>query len=70
MNYLLDILEKAKSIYTNDHLSDYDKDVALATLMTLMENRYDIPLLRNPEWESKNPKVISIYREISNMRKL
>ncbi|MEC1387351.1 hypothetical protein [Aerococcus viridans] len=50
-------------------VSDYYKTVKLAELMTEMEAEYRIPMLKKPEWEEKNRKVISLYRKISRSRK-
>lgn len=44
------------------------RDLLLAELMTKMEREYQIPLRRDPEWERKNPEVISLYRQISRSR--
>lgn len=35
-----------------------------------MEGEYQLPLLRNKEWEAKTPEVIEVYRKISDMREL
>ncbi|MBM0067934.1 hypothetical protein [Alkalicoccobacillus gibsonii] len=40
----------------------------LSMLMTYMEGEYQIPMLKNPEWESNNRKVIALYRKISMSR--
>jgi hypothetical protein len=45
-----------------------ERDRLLAELMTMMEKEYRIPLLRDPEWEKKNRKVIALYRKISMSR--
>src|SRR5690606_19058499 len=44
------------------------RDLLLTKLMTKMEREYQIPLRRDPEWERKNPEVISLYRQISRSR--
>lgn len=44
------------------------KDVRLANLMTDMEQAYDIPCLRNDEYNKKNPHVIAMYRAVSEAR--
>lgn len=40
----------------------------LSMLMTYMEGEFSIPMLRNPEWESNNRKIIALYRKISRSR--
>ena len=62
--------EKATMIEADPYLTQDQKDLKLGQLMTEMEHRYKIPMLRNERWESDNPSVILIYREISNMRKI
>lgn len=62
--------EKATMIEADPYLTQDQKDVKLAGLMTAMELKYAIPMLRNEQWEKDNPSVIHIYREISNMRKI
>jgi len=70
MDKLICFLEKAIKIATNPNMSQDQKDVWLAELMTAMERRYEIPMLRNEQWEKDNSYVISVYRKISDMRKL
>ena len=70
MDKLVYFLEEATKIAADIHLSQYQKDVRLAELMTAMERRYGIPMFRNEQWEIDNSYVISVYREISSMRKL
>ena len=62
--------EKATMIDADPYLTQDQKDVRLAQLMTAMEQRYKIPMLRDDGWEKENSSVILIYREISNMRKI
>lgn len=70
MDKLICFLEKATAITDDPHMTQYQKDVRIAELMTVMERRYEIPMFRNKAWETNNSYVISVYREISNMRKL
>lgn len=70
MDKLPCFLEKATKIADDQYMSQDQKDVRLAGLMTDMERRYEIPMFRNKQWETNNSYVISVYREISNMRKL
>jgi hypothetical protein len=51
-------------------LSISKRDGKLAQLMTLMEQTFKIPMLRNLHWEEENNEVISLYRTISYSRKL
>lgn len=44
------------------------KDKKLAELMTEMEQVYNIPMLRNEEWERENKRVIALYRRMSLSR--
>jgi hypothetical protein len=50
-------------------LSDRQRNMKLAELMTQMESEFSIPRLSNPEWEKNNKKVIALYRKISMSRK-
>lgn len=52
----------------NSNMSSQEKDKALSNLMTEMEKAYHIPLLRDSEWETKNKKVIALYRILSQSR--
>lgn len=49
-------------------LSAEEKSRRFAKLMTKMEREFDIPILRNVEWERKNKAVVSLYRKISMSR--
>ncbi|KZE66870.1 hypothetical protein AWM68_20070 [Fictibacillus phosphorivorans] len=44
------------------------KDKKLAELVTEMEQVYQIPMLRNEEWERENKRVIALYRKVSLSR--
>ena len=70
MDKLICFLEKATKIVADPRMTQYQKDVRLAELMTNMERIYKIPMFRNEQWEKDNEYIITIYREISNMRKL
>ena len=65
-----DFLDEAERTNKSLTLDEDQKARKLAELMTYMEIKYGIPLLRNPEWESRNAEVIEVYRAISNMRNL
>ena len=70
MDKLICFLEKATTIAADPRMTQYQKDVRLAELMTDMERIYKIPMFRNEQWEKDNEYISTIYREISNMRKL
>ena len=70
MDKLICFLEKATKIVADPRMTQYQKDVRLAELMTDMERIYKIPMFRNEQWEKDNEYISTIYREISNMRKL
>jgi|GEM_PF-1286151 len=44
------------------------KDRRLANLMTDLEQAYNIPTLRDQEFEKENPFVMQLYRTISEAR--
>lgn len=46
------------------------RDYRLAALMTDMEGAFNVPTLKNDEWESANPAVADLYREVSKARGL
>ncbi|WP_079524965.1 MULTISPECIES: hypothetical protein [Halobacillus] len=49
-------------------LSTGEKDRRFATLMTEMEQAFNIPMLKNQEWERENRAVIALYRKVSRSR--
>ncbi|MGJ9460699.1 hypothetical protein [Oceanobacillus sp. CF4.6] len=51
-------------------LSDSQKSKEYANLMTEMEYKFKVPMLKDPEWEKENRSVIALYRKISNSRDL
>jgi len=64
-------LKKINSRYEEIIHSDRPEEIKtnqLSMLMTYMEGHFSIPMLRNEEWESKNRKVIALYRKISRSR--
>ncbi|MBG9728002.1 hypothetical protein ABD87_00150 [Lysinibacillus sphaericus] len=64
-------LKKINQEYENiihSGLASYVKDKKLSELMTVMEKKYSIPLLKNQEWENQNRKIIAMYRKISESR--
>ena len=70
MDKLICFLEKATKIVADPRMTQYQKDVRLAELMTDMERIYKIPMFRNEQWEKENEYIITIYREISRMRSI
>jgi len=52
------------------NLTDNQKSREYANLMTEMEHEFEIPILKNEEWEKKNKAVIALYRKISMSRSL
>ncbi|ASB89344.1 hypothetical protein ACH95_22655 [Bacillus glycinifermentans] len=52
----------------NSNFTEKTKDEKLAILMTELEKEFCIPILKNPEWERENRKVLALYRKISMTR--
>lgn len=48
--------------------NDEFRTFQLRDLMTEMEGRFDIPLLKDEKYNQANPEVIELYLEISNAR--
>lgn len=61
------INERYENIMKADIPSDR-KAKQLADLMTEMEGKYNIPMIRKQEFENENRKVIALYRKISMSR--
>lgn len=58
-------------IYENIMHSDAsqeEKDRQLARLMTELEKVFNIPVLRDPEWEKENKAVVALYKKVSMSR--
>ena len=51
-------------------LDEPAKTNQLATLMTEMEQQYQIPMERDARWEQDYRKVIALYRKVANSRDL
>ena len=47
-----------------------ERDYRLAALMTEMERKFRIPTFESAPWESANPDVADLYREVSYARAL
>ena len=65
-----EMMRRAGEIIRNKNLDGQQKDEKLAALMTELEGEYNIPLLKNPQWEDENPKLYKAYKAISDMREL
>lgn len=46
------------------------REIRLGELMTEMEGVFKIPALKNTTWEKENPRVIELYRKVSESRNL
>lgn len=46
------------------------KDRRLANLMTDLEQAYNIPILRDQDFEKANPFLMQLYRTVSEAREL
>lgn len=47
-----------------------DKDKMLASLMTEMEQTFQIPMMKNKVWEEEEPEVYALYRKVADSRSL
>ena len=60
--------------YTNAYLSVKEcndieiRNIQLAALMTGMEKQYNIPIMRDDEYNKANPNIMKLYKDISNAR--
>ncbi|WP_214798943.1 MULTISPECIES: hypothetical protein [unclassified Exiguobacterium] len=66
------MIEQFKAQYNAimDSAPGRQRDLRLAALMTELERKYRIPALKDEQWESANPAVIELYREVSQARAL
>lgn len=66
------MIEQFKSQYNAimDSPPGRQRDLRLAALMSEMERKYRIPALKDEQWESTNPAVAELYREVSQARAL
>lgn len=44
------------------------RNIQLAALMTGMEKQFNIPIMRDDEYNKANPNIIELYRDISSAR--
>ena len=57
-----------ESILHSSALTNDQKAVKFADLLTEMERSHKVPMLRNPEWESRKKAAIALFRKISLSR--
>lgn len=69
LNKLQYFNEIYESILHSD-LSDKEKSRKFARLMTDMEKEFNIPVIKDEEWEKQNKPVVALYRKISMTRSL
>lgn len=60
--------ERYEIIMQTDFSSTLAKDIELSHLMSDMEQRYSIPMLRDPQFEDHHPDVMKLYLQISLTR--
>ncbi len=44
------------------------RDIRLGELMEEMEKTFQIPVLKNTDWESLNPEIVDLYQRVSISR--
>lgn len=54
----------------NSNKSNNEKSHKISELMTEMEKEFEIPILKNHEWEEENKAVTALYRKMSISRDL
>ncbi|MNT35153.1 hypothetical protein D3C71_900980 [compost metagenome] len=59
--------EKFLDILSKTDMSEYNRDLKLANLMTVMEKLFDISMLPHLN-EDLDPSILRLYVEISNTR--
>lgn len=64
------IREEFENIKSDDMYNQKQKNSKYASLMSAMEIYYKIPLLAGTGFDNLDPKVKSLYLEISNERNL
>jgi len=68
MNKLAQYHKQYEDIMSGD-MSQQERNRRLAALMTEMEQVFQIPILRNEEWERRHKAIIALYRKISLSRR-
>lgn len=66
---MLDYTNRFKNIIGSNASNDI-KNIRLANLMSDLEAAYQIPILKNRDFESANPFLMQLYRTISEARNL
>ena len=70
MERLDELIKRAEDVCASKALTRHDKDAALASMMTTMEQVYGVPVMKDPKWEAAHPDVFRAYKKISDMREL
>lgn len=61
-------IQKEYEQILHSDMSNYQKAIKYARLMTDMEGYFNIPMLKNKEFEGENRAVIAMYRKLSRSR--
>lgn len=70
MSNTLQIINEKYERILHSEMSNRQKSREYAKLMTEMEKEFNIPVLKNEEWERENKAVVTLYRKISISRAL
>jgi len=68
MEKLKEFKSEFEAIKANSDLTENRKSLLYATLMTKMENEFEIPILNDENWNAENKEIFSLYRKISTAR--
>lgn len=66
---MLSQIQKRYEDIMSGNMSRDERNRRLAALMTEMEAEYNIPLVRDEEWERRHKAIIALYRKISLTRR-
>lgn len=66
----LDEYEKRFQVIIEMNKDQDEKDRLLSWLMTDLERRFNIPMLKDEAWEQENPEVYVLYRKVADSRLL
>lgn len=66
----LDEYEKRFQVIIEMNKDQDEKDRLLSWLMTDLERRFNIPMLKDEAWEQGNPEVYVLYRKVADSRSL
>lgn len=69
MSLLSEINKEYESIMHSD-MNQELKDKKLSSLMDILEKKFNIPMIRDEEYEKRNRAVIALYRKIARSRSL